>query len=67
MCDVPPRDAFRPEQLAEKLSIVLDRKLFTTLDRVSNKPDGDPDDVAIQEELLLGVTDIIAASGTAAV
>ena len=65
MCDVPPRDAFRPEQLAEKLSIVLDRKLFTTLDRVSNKPDGDLD--GHSGKLLLGVMDIIAASGTAAV
>ena len=32
------------QALAEQLGVVLDRKLLTTLDRVSNKPDGDLDD-----------------------
>ena len=31
-------------ELARKLWVVLDRKLFTSLDRLSNKPDGDLDD-----------------------
>ena len=31
-------------ELARKLWIVLDRKLFTSLDRLSNKPEGDLDD-----------------------
>jgi MscS family membrane protein len=32
------------QELAEQLWVVLDRKLFTTLDRVSDKPDGDLED-----------------------
>jgi MscS family membrane protein len=31
-------------ELAQKLSVVLNRKLFTSLDRLSHTPDGDPDD-----------------------
>ena len=33
-----PRDR---RELARKLSVVLDRRLFTSLDRLSNEPDGD--------------------------
>jgi MscS family membrane protein len=31
-------------ELAQKLAVVLDRKLFTSLDRLSRQPDGDLDD-----------------------
>ena len=42
-------------ELAQKLWVVLDRKLLTGLDRLSTNPDGD---------LLLGIMDAIDSSGT---